>query len=859
MPFTLNGFGNHYFGKQRIHSIYARCEFCNSFDVLKSYDTSNYVVALFVPVFPLGERRVLNHCPRCQQFKTLPLRVWENSKRQAIDAMKAELATDEISAEPVKKAIGIAIEHQDLQLLNSVAQTLGGLFEHDAEVQTLLGEALVYFCKNAEAAAAFSRAHAITPSDSLNDRVGLAYLRSGRPKDAVPYANNALESGVIERLWLPKLMIKGFQGINDHAAAKQWFTSIITAHPLFQETAECKQMSVQIANAASLGVAVEDYFLHSKGIVVSESSKRRFAPVHLVAPAILVAAICLYLGIAWANGVYQTVYLVNGLHSPYEVTINDKTYRLESGQAKAITIEQGAVHVEPDANAPSTISRSEFRVETPFLTRPWSSPVFVINPDRNAILLHELTYYGTDPQNVPEGKMKIRVGKSNYEFKPIDYLFQPFPNEISVKSNLATRTRLSQEFVNNSQVQKLLAIATAPEAEIDMIDFLEQRIVHFSESDFLVHLLGESAPKERFEKFMHERLSDVPVRVSVHRYYQRLSLTNGDKDKLVDEYQSRLAIDPNSAALNYLLARITDSRPESEELFRKSISLDDSLSQVKADFALKLMGQGEFAIAAELAESIPVNPNHDPGFASIILSSLEAGGKTSSIPERSKLLRAPFSRSGVLCELRVIAKEKGLQQAFSYMDHGDYKAGRTDALENSLTNTDILAMVAWLYYASKEFDEYTATLSKSRELTTEYSTIIELLTEGYKGFLEPEAVFEKHGEQNWSDFAVAALLAKKQNDLEAFETLTSHCQRLLEHGTYEDKLLARLFIPQNAGRSAERLRDIHTGPTSKRLIGALLIAKTQKPDSDLVDFVRLMNYEVTHPYWIVNDLIESVR
>lgn len=856
VPFSINGFGNFYFGKQRIHSVYSRCGFCNAFDVLKSYDTSNYIIAMFVPIFPLGERRVLNHCPRCQQFNTLSLRTWEQSKRQAIEAMKVELASEDHSAEPVKKAIGIAIAYQDIQLLDSVAQTLGNVFADDAEVQTLLGEAFVYFCRNSDAAIAFLRANAVEPTDSLNDRIGLAYLKSGEPQNAEPYANNALASSNQERMWLPKLMIKAYQGKNDHASAKQWLAKINQSQPTFADTPEGQHIRAQVDHAASLGAPVEDYFLHSKGIVVSESSKRRFALVHLVAPTVVVAVISAYLGLAWYQGIDQTVYLVNGLNNEYDVTVNGELYTLQPATPKKISVKQGLINVVPSPTATPQIPPSEFPIQTSFLFRPLSMPVFVVNPDRSAILLHELTYYAANPKNAPEGKLKIRTGKPNYMFERIDFLFEPFPKEISIKGGMASRIRLAQEFVDNANIEKILTIATSPEAEVDLTEFLEQRILYFGDSDILMQFLSESSPAERIDEFIRKHLDDTPTRISVHRAYQRSQIEKGEKEKLVEEYKSRLAREPDSAPLNYLLARIVDSTEESGTLFEKAIALDGSRASIKSEFASKLLNSGKLDQAAEIAESVQVKSDTDPGIQLAVLRCLEAGNRTASIKRLSRLVRNPFSRSAALCEIRSMAQEEGYQPTADYIRRDEYRSYRTDELQNTLTDEDTATMVAALCYATQRLDQYVTFISSTPTLKAEYATEIALLTEGYRGFLDPDMATEKHGEVRWEDYAVAALIASGQNDAKSADKLTNHCITLLNQGSYEEKLLANLLTANQKQSLTEQLRGIQVTPNAKRIIGALLIESSKERDAELTEFVRLMNFERSHPYWIITAITE---
>src|SRR6266478_589740 len=65
MPTTYNGIGTHYYGKKNITKRPGPCPHCNRAVELTSYDTRLWFVIFFIPVFPLGRKRLLAYCPAC--------------------------------------------------------------------------------------------------------------------------------------------------------------------------------------------------------------------------------------------------------------------------------------------------------------------------------------------------------------------------------------------------------------------------------------------------------------------------------------------------------------------------------------------------------------------------------------------------------------------------------------------------------------------------------------------------------------------------------------------------------------------------------------------------------------------------
>src|SRR5215212_8490149 len=84
MPHTVNGIGTWYWGKTNILTRNAQCEFCGGYRLLSSYDTTLYFVVLFIPLIPLGRKRILDQCPACTKHRALPLKKWEQQKTAAL-------------------------------------------------------------------------------------------------------------------------------------------------------------------------------------------------------------------------------------------------------------------------------------------------------------------------------------------------------------------------------------------------------------------------------------------------------------------------------------------------------------------------------------------------------------------------------------------------------------------------------------------------------------------------------------------------------------------------------------------------------------------------------------------------------
>ena len=98
MPGTVNGIGTHYYGKKNHSNRTAACKSCGKVSVLESYDTRLWFVIVFIPVIPLGRKRITDKCPRCGRHYAADLHQYEQARQLQISAglerFRRELSPD---------------------------------------------------------------------------------------------------------------------------------------------------------------------------------------------------------------------------------------------------------------------------------------------------------------------------------------------------------------------------------------------------------------------------------------------------------------------------------------------------------------------------------------------------------------------------------------------------------------------------------------------------------------------------------------------------------------------------------------------------------------------------------------------
>src|SRR4030095_14096392 len=91
MPYVVNGIGTWHYGRSRVHELKGQCAACGNYGPLASFDTTLYFVVFFVPLIPLGKKRILEQCGACQRHRYMKLADWEKAKGRVLSDLTTAL------------------------------------------------------------------------------------------------------------------------------------------------------------------------------------------------------------------------------------------------------------------------------------------------------------------------------------------------------------------------------------------------------------------------------------------------------------------------------------------------------------------------------------------------------------------------------------------------------------------------------------------------------------------------------------------------------------------------------------------------------------------------------------------------
>jgi Flp pilus assembly protein TadD len=622
MPTVHNGIGTWYYGKQRIHRFKSGCSFCKRVVELESYDTTLYFVVFFVPIIPLGRKRVLEQCPACQRHRVTKLHQWEASKERDIARLLELLEKDPDNRDNIIAALGLAVSYQDEGLFDKLASHLAGHRQDDAGIQAQLGAAYNYFARRQEAEAAYRASLAVKDDPAVREQLALTLLKEGRPQDAEPYLQHILDQKLKEDAGMIFLLVEGYQAQGMHGEALALMDRRDAAFPEFAHSKDYQKQRRISEKYQNTDKRITSAFLSESGKTGYREGGMGARVARLIGPAIVLGLLCSYLGAAFWIGQNRKVFFVNGANRPYTIAINGQEQQLAPGVATAIRVPEGEITLESrDPRAP--FDPVQCRIESPFFSRPFARRTFVVNPDRFAFIVWQEVVYAEKP--VDEEKSKIYVGEPLYTFEGINYEFEEFPQQIELKgTKTVTKTRIGTvpRLSSVGRLNGMMRFADEPH----QIDYAK-RWLRFEPADVLFFAVLVSRMNEQEAiAYIKPHLADRPLLVEWHRVYQHLMERAHRERELIPEYQ-KLVAEIKSPDVLYLLARIQEKPQEADKLLRQAVAANPPSAHALQSLGFRALASGDFDEAANWLEKAVAAGREIPGLHEVYWSALLAAGR----------------------------------------------------------------------------------------------------------------------------------------------------------------------------------------------------------------------------------------
>lgn len=852
MPFTYNGIGTRYYGKQNLDIHPGVCRSCGRQVQLQSYDTRLWFVILYIPIIPLARKRILEYCPSCRRHYAPNLDKWETARQ-----LETSGAMEKYRSNPTPENAIAA--HQQLLGFHQVAEatefqkTMAEKFPDNAKVQAYLGSALDHMGRRDQAVEFYKRALELR-SDLPEARVGLArgYIRAGQLGEARRMLDFLEKSGSAQLYSLEPLetLAYAYQNRGEHREALDLFEKLlqelpkIAEHPAFRKAV--KKSEKALGQDRTI-LPKQKFNLKRMLEVRGRGGQPVFNARSAIAVGVLLAVIILGFGIS--NEYirhHREIFVVNGFDTPADVRIPGvgelhkfkglTTFSLPEGHFHAVV--SGPVKDEFD-----------FDIRDTYFNRWFGHPVWVINVGGGALLDLEEAVYSQNPQPPNE---TFYFGQNFQEFPNVTHPFQPLPNKVQVESG-GTKTLVGLN-VFKGDATDLFAYYRKINGVNNALDFAERWLRVRRDDDMMLlsyQTVGQRDKQaNRVDAFLRVGLTNRPLSIAWHRAYQNLHSGPADRAAIVSQYDDMLQADPTNSALLYLRGRIETNRTAARDFLTRSGASDPNNPYAFFALGYDRMTSGDWQAARPyLVQAVRLSP-HDDSFASLLFIDRLAVGDASALERelRTALMRDPMN---VLLQFELIdtlAAQDKTDQARTAADNFVALCKSRYADESGQELIDATRFHTW--YAVGDFKALKSAAATNKSSAGQTVSAMALIEEG-----QPDEAARLLPAQMDTDdreilyFSLAIAYRLNGNDTAAAQWRSKGIE-LLKQGNEDECAAAELF-GHSAGPSRAQAEDVTISPQLKAVLLTELSQEYSQSRTELAAYARTMNVNRGFPYHLV--------
>ncbi len=854
MPTTINGIGTHYYGTKNRQTRPGICESCGREAELSSYDTRLWFVIVFVPVIPLGRKRIIDQCSHCLRHRVTSQHDWETLSQLNISG-----AMEKYTSNPsVETALETHATLLSFRKMDEAAKFRGAFQERYSDNATLYSGLAIQLCAMGQIEQAlplFEKAHALNP-ELPEARLGVAQFRitQGRLDEARQLLQFLEQPGAAQTHSLEPLeeLAQAYQKLGRHADALALSKRLLEELPHIGEIHSFRKFvgTSERALGATESMLPERSFSLRRFLDSKSGAYPKWQRNLGIAG---VVALLLTVGLAIHNEYIRrnrTVHVLNAFPKAAQVAIDDET-PLDVRQKGTVTVSEGKHRVQISGPIEENF---EIDVSSGYSARWRNSPAWVINVGGAAALAYSRVIYAADPQ---PAEIQMLFGDRFLAFPNVDYLFVEPPEQISVDSN---KTRVVKTHLEQSIFPPVLVFLHALDnGEADKaMTFAECHLLARPEEQGLLtaylNHAKSSGQIKRAEEILKRGCKARPVSVAWHREYQSLDTSVEREAALIAEYDAALREDPDNAALSFLRGRISPNRAESVRFFEKATKNDPKLGWPWFGMALNAASHRDWSGALQHVHQLNKATDQSPEWVRLIHEVRIAAGE-------AQLLETEYQEQ---------VESNAETTAVMFLCDALMAQGKTETARQTLDkwlqsvpveyreNNDVQNIYRFCLYTIGDLNELTRkfgedSANQSGQLWMETLNALGRPAEAVK-----LPSFSKEGLQNSQlplELCVAFAMVNDQAAAAEWRNLT--CANLEKLGS-EGRTLASILRGNEPPTKAQFDEAIyHPGP--KALLAIVLAQRFPERKDEFLEYARQFCVSRLPPYLLVQKAMESLK
>ena len=850
MPITYNGVGTRYHGRANLEKRVAACHSCGRTVSLESYDTRLWFVVLFVPVIPLGRKRIVDECSVCRRHYVVNADEWETRKQLSVSgAMGTYLAdpTPENAMEAHQQLMNFHQAKEAGEFRREIAEK----FAQNAKLQAYLGESLTGKGQAPDAAIYYERALALRP-DLPVARVGVAreHIRHGRLGEARALLDFLEKPGASQLYSLEPLEILAYAYMNagKREEALELFQRLLAEIPAVAQFPRFRK-SVQTCEkilGRKPGMLPKRKFSW-KGLLAGGWPKQPGSfrlTWRGVAITGLVALI--FLAVMVLQNFYlsrhRSLYIVNGFTKAATVEVRGVGTVHVGSNAEELIVPEGRHHALISGPLRKEL---DFDMQSGFWDR-WSlGSVWMLNIAGAALVTEDhVTYRQSD---APPATVLAHFGSEIERIDHVDHPFTALPPTLTLDHD--TERTLVDLNIFREPPSGLMGYFQVQGRTSEAAALAEWRIKFHPEDEEALSVFVSLADKKHAEEVLRSGLGRRPVEIQWHRFYQSLGRTHQWETRVALEYDAMLKVDPTNSALLYLRGRVAADPSEAEQYFTRAREADP-----KNPFPIFALGYhrssaGDWEKARLLyASALELKPDSGAFKEAFFYSRLALEEYDPLEKElRAEIVKHPLdysANSHLLDVLLAQQRTTAASNALATYQKQEQTAGVTPQL------SAVSLLYRQFYYLACDFEQLRKVSANDRTPAGRAALFSALIEQGKVAEAVRIHPLNDPGMTDPWHFITVSLAWLAAHDQEQANAWLSRGIQLLGAGAKDEVRAAALF-QNGASLSPANLDAVDVDPKAKAILLAALGVMHEEQRNELFAAARRCNVDRSFPFELV--------
>ena len=283
---------------------------------------------------------------------------------------------------------------------------------------------------------------------------------------------------------------------------------------------------------------------------------------------------------------HRAVALVNGLDTPYAVSIDGVSHPLPAHSTRRLELPEG-MH-RAIAALPGGVGETAFAFTTD------AEPV-VVNPDSAALVAEESCVYASESKPAGENPAPtLHSGRQVYRFGSPDYFLAEFPDSVSMPKHADRITRTRLAVYPDIAIGQTAAIVLARSGRPALVEYLSALGARLPRNQTVLATAAQMLEPAEARNFFAQHLATRPVLVEWHRVYQSYGRVRLPEVDLHAEYRRLAEAEPEEGAFAYLYGRLLDNPAEDTVWFERAIAAGRPCAYGHLALAYAAASRGDF-------------------------------------------------------------------------------------------------------------------------------------------------------------------------------------------------------------------------------------------------------------------------